>query len=153
MSATEKNNQELSPNNELVYGTLQSVKRLVQLYLESAKLKTTEKITVLLSSIAFIGVIIALGLVCLVFISIGIGHILATTIAPHLAYLIVAAFYLVLFALTIALKRQIFIDPISCFMSRLLVEEPEDERHRTIVGDKSILPSEFESKDSDNDEQ
>ena len=63
MSATEKNNQELSPNNELVYGTLQSVKRLVQLYLESAKLKTTEKITVLLSSIAFIGVIIALGLV------------------------------------------------------------------------------------------
>ena len=122
MSATEKNNQELSPNNELVYGTLQSVKRLVQLYLESAKLKTTEKITVLLSSIAFIGVIIALGLVCLVFISIGIGHILATTIAPHLAYLIVAAFYLVLFALTIALKRQIFIDPISRFMSRLLVE-------------------------------
>lgn len=138
---------EHSPQTELVNGSIQSLKRLALLYIESAKLKTTEKITILLSSIAFVGVILALGLVCLVFISIGIGHLLATTIAPHLAYLLVAAFYLVIFFLMIAMKQRIFFDPISRFMSRLLVEEPEDVRNETIAGDKSILPSEFDDND------
>ena len=147
MSEPSKNNNGLSPNNELVYGTVQSLKRLAQLYLEAIKLKTTEKITILISSIAFVGVALVLGLVCLVFVSIGVGHILATTVAPHLAYLIVAAFYIILFALTIALKRRIFVDPIARFMSQLLVEEPEEEREKKIVGDKAILPSEFEGNE------
>ncbi len=138
-------------NTQVVHGTIQSVKRLAMLYLESARLKTTEKISVLLSSIAYVSIIGALGLVCLVFISIGIGHVLATTIAPHLAYLIVAAFYFLLFGLAIAFKQRLFFDPISRFMSRLLVEEPEDERDRRIVGDEAILRSKYENDDESND--
>jgi len=105
------------------------------LYVESARLKVTEKISILLASIAFVGVIMVLGLVCLVFISIGIGHLLATTVAPHLAYLIIAVFYLLLFVLALALKRRLFVDPISRFMSRLIVEEPEDVRESRILGE------------------
>lgn len=104
------------------------VKRLLGLYVENVRLKTTEKITILLAAIAFYGVIMALGLVCLVFISIGVGHLLATTLAPHMAYLIIAGFYLILFIITFTLRTKIFVDPISRFMSRLLVEMPEDER-------------------------
>lgn len=103
-------------------------KRLVGLQFENIRLKTTEKITILLSAIAFYAVAMAMGLVCLVFISIGLGHLLATTIAPHLAYLLIALFYLFLFIMVFVLKRQLFIDPIARFMSRLLVEVPEEER-------------------------
>lgn len=78
----------------------------------------------------------ALGIVCLVFVSIGIGHLLATSIAPHLAYLIVAAFYLILFVTVIAMRRKLFVDPIARFMSRLLVEEPEDERAQKMLAQK-----------------
>lgn len=111
-----------------------TLKRLFMLFVESARLKVTEKITILLAYVAFVGVILALGLVCLVFISIGIGHLLATTVAPHLAYLIIAAFYLLLFGLAVAFKTPLFVNPVSRFMSRLIVEEPVEERESVIVG-------------------
>lgn len=130
----------------LIYGSIGSLKRLGLLYFEALRLKTTDKLTVLLSSIAYVGVMLALGLVCLVFISIGIGHLLATTVAPHLAYLFIAAFYLLLFALAFVFKRHIFVNPISRFMSRLLVEEPEEERERKITGmTQGIDPTEAAS--------
>ena len=104
------------------------VKKLGNLYIESLRLKSTEKITIILAAVAFYAVAMALGLVCLVFISIGIGNLLATTVAPHLAYLIIAVFYLILLILTIVWRRQIFIDPIARFISRVLVDMPEEVR-------------------------
>lgn len=104
------------------------IRRLIGLHVENVRLKTTEKLTVLLAAIAFYAVAMAVGLVCLVFVSIGIGHLLATTVRPHLAYLIIAVVYLVLFILVILLKRQLFVNPIARFVSRLLVEKPEEER-------------------------
>lgn len=111
---------------------IESVRRLGSLYWENVCLKTTEKITILLAAVAFYAVAMALGLVALVFISIGIGHLLATTIAPHWAYLFIALFYVVLFVMTFVMRRQIFVNPIARFMSRLLVERPEEERVATI---------------------
>ena len=121
----------------IVASIVGSVKRLLGLYVENVRLKATEKVTILLAAIAFYGVIMAMGLVCLVFVSIGIGHLLATTLAPHMAYLIVAAFYFILFVICIAMRRRLFIDPIAHFMSRLLVEMPAEEREancRTVLG-------------------
>lgn len=112
------------------------VKRLGTLYFEKARLKTTEKITILLATIAFTAVLMAVIMVCLVFISIGIGHLLATTIAPHWAYLFIAAFYVLLLVLVIAFRRPLFVDPISRFMSRLLVEEPEEDRAYRLYGSR-----------------
>lgn len=131
----------------LIYGAVGSVKRLSQLYVESLRLKATDKLTVLLSSIAYVGVMLALGIVCLVFISIGIGHLLSDSIEPHLAYLFIAGFYLLLFVLAILLRRRIFVDPISRFMSRLLVEIPEDEGEFDIV---KAQEDDTESRQEDN---
>lgn len=102
------------------------VKRLASLYVEKIKLKTTEKTTILLSSIAFIMVLTVVGFIFLIFVSIGVGHLLAVSIAPHLAYLIIAAFYLVLFIVVWFLRRPLFINPISRFVSRLIVDEPDE---------------------------
>lgn len=115
------------------------VKKLGNLYIESLRLKSTEKITIILAAVAFYAVAMALGLVCLVFISIGIGHLLATTTAPHLAYLIIAVFYLILLILTIVWRRQIFIDPIARFISRVLVEMPEEERTKETARRNAML--------------
>ena len=100
------------------------VKKLGSLYITKARLASAEKMTILLSSIAFASVLIAVGLILMVFISIGIGHLLASTVEPHMAYLTVAAFYLVLMIVLIFLRRKLFIDPIARFMSRLLIEPP-----------------------------
>lgn len=121
-----------------------SVKNLGNLYFEKARLKTTEKITILLATVAYSAVIMALGLVCLVFVSIGIGHLLATTLAPHLAYLIIAAFYLLIFSLVIAFRRKLFVDPIARFMSRLLVEKPEEIREAERVEENAVAQSKHE---------
>ena len=105
-----------------------SVRKLGELYIEKARLKTTERLTILLSTVAFAAVSISIALILLVFVSIGVGHLLATTIAPHLAYLIVAGFYLVLLILAVVFRTQLFINPVSRFMSRLLLDEPDDAR-------------------------
>ena len=123
-----------------------NVKRLFALNVENVRLKATDTLTVLLSSIAFYAVAMVMGLVCLVFVSIGLGHLLATTLAPHLAYLIIAFFYLIMFILVFALKRRLFIDPIARFMSRLLVEIPEEERD-ILSNDDDDEPAEEESEE------
>lgn len=119
-------------SNINIFSLLQSLYgntlQLAALHIENARLKVTEKLTILLASMAFYAVAMVMGLVCVVFVSIGLGHLLATTIAPHWAYLLIAVFYLIMFVLVFVLKRQLFFDPIARFMSRLLVEIPEEER-------------------------
>lgn len=112
-------------------------KRLALLYVDKVRLKTTEKLTILLSTVTFIAVIVALLLILMVFVSIGVGHLLATSIAPHMAYLIVAGFYLLLLIVMALLRRQLFINPISRFISRLLVEAPDNDQE---VDEKDPAP-------------
>lgn len=111
------------------------VLRLGVLYIEKARLKTTEKLTILLSTVAFSAILAAIAIVFLVFVSIGVGHLLATSIAPHLAYLLVAGVYLILLIVVACMRRRLFINPIARFMSRLLVEAPvadgESDEHDT----------------------
>ena len=130
--------------SETLTGLTHGIKRLGVLYFEKARLKTTEKITILLSTIAFSAVMMALGIVFFVFVSIGIGHYLATTMAPHAAYLIVAVFYLRILILAMALRRRLFVDPIARFMSRLLVEEPEEARAQRVLDDEQKKEKEAE---------
>ena len=48
--------------------------RYLTLQLDYARLSAAEKLTVLLSTIAFFALLVILGMITLVFISIGIGH-------------------------------------------------------------------------------
>lgn len=106
----------------------QTIRKLGLLYIEKGRLKVTERLTILLSTIAFTAVIIAIALILLIFVSIGVGHLLATSIAPHLAYLIIAGFYLLLFVVMVLFRRPFFVNPIARFMSRLLLDEPGEPR-------------------------
>ena len=124
MKSKSQQPKSLSDNLSAITG---GIKRLGSLYIDKARLKTSEKLTILLSTVAFTAVVVALFLILLVFVSIGIGHLLATSIAPHLAYLYVAGFYLLLLVLMVILRKPVFINPISRFISRLLVKVPDSD--------------------------
>lgn len=113
-------------NQNSVHELLQSVKRLAGLHLDYARLTAAEKMTVLLSTIAFYSMVVIVGTLVLIFISIGVGHLLASTIARVPAYLYVAAFYLVLFILLFVFRKKLFIDPIARFVTKLFVKPPEE---------------------------
>lgn len=104
-----------------------SVKRLVTLNLDYARLTAAEKITILLSTIAFFALVAIFGTLVLIFVSIGIGHLLATTTdARAMAYLYVAAFYLVVFILLFVFRKQLFVNPTAKFISKLFCKPPEE---------------------------
>ncbi len=105
-----------------IYATL---RRFTLLHLESARLTTTEKLTLLGTAIVYGALLIIFGSMALFFITIGIGHLLATTIAEHFAYLWVACFYIVLVLVIIIFKRQLILNPICRYLSRLLAPKPE----------------------------
>ena len=107
---------------------IESLRRLVALRLDYARMPAAEKLSILLSAVAFYSLVVAFGTIVLIFISIGIGHLLASTIAHTAAYLYVAAFYLVLFILLFVFRKKIFVDPITRFISKLFVKPPEDDQ-------------------------
>lgn len=99
--------------------------RYLRLTAEDLRLTAAEKLTVLFSTVTFFALLVIVGTVALVFVSIGIGHWLAATVAPLMAYLYIAIFYAVLLLLLVIFKRQLIIDPICRFVTRLIVEPPK----------------------------
>lgn len=109
-----------------VQGLIDNFKKLLALNLDYARLTAAEKLTILLSTIAFYSMVCILGTLVLIFVSIGVGHLLANTVAKEAAYLYVAAFYLALFILLFLLRKKIFINPTARFISKLFVKPPEE---------------------------
>ncbi|MDE6098292.1 MAG: phage holin family protein [Muribaculaceae bacterium] len=105
-----------------IYATM---RRFAMLHIESARLTTVEKLTLLGTTVVYGALLIILGSMALFFISIGIGHLLATTIAEHLAYLWVSLFYILLVLVLVIFKRQLILNPICRYISRLLAPKPE----------------------------
>lgn len=101
--------------------------RYLRLTVEDVRLTAAEKLTVLFSTVTFFALVLILGTVALVFVSIGIGHWLAATVAPLMAYLYIAIFYVVVLLALILFRRQILVDPICRFVTRLIVEPPKAE--------------------------
>lgn len=112
-------------DNNGIRRVMDVLKRYVMLNIDYARLTAAEKLTVLLSTIAFSIAAGAIGTIVLIFLSIGVGHLLATTVAHTWAYLYVAGFYLVLFVLLFVFRRKLFIDPVCRFVTRLFVEPPK----------------------------
>lgn len=103
------------------------IRRYFKLLFEDFRLTAAEKLTILFSAVTFIALLLIVGTVALVFISIGVGHWLAATVAPLMAYLYIAGFYVLLLLVLIIFKRQLLVDPICRFVTRLIVEPPKSE--------------------------
>lgn len=99
--------------------------RLFNLKIEDARMVVAVMLTKLLGTVIsiFLGFMISL---CLLgFIAVAIGHLLCEVMSPVWAYLIIAAFYLVLLCVVVIAKKQIILNPMARLISRLIVEPPK----------------------------
>ncbi len=103
------------------------VRDWVSLYLENARLTAAEKLSLLLSAIALYSLAMMLGMVALVFITMGIANLLAAYIAPFWTYLIIGGVFVAMTVILFIFRCQLLINPIARFISRLIVKEPESE--------------------------
>lgn len=117
----------MSDNNSSgsIQDFIESLRRYIMLQLDYARLSGAEKLSVLISTLLFGAMVIIFGSIMLVFLSIGIGHLLAMTVAPYVAYLYVAGFYLLVFLAIIIFRRRLFTDPVARMISRLFVKPPK----------------------------
>ena len=113
--------------NEIDYKKLFSeARKYFSLEWDYTKLTAVEKLAVLLSATAFIAVVIIIATYALHCLFSALISVLATSLGCAWgAYLIAAAILMVLLLVVFAFKRQLIVDPIARFVSKLFLK-PED---------------------------
>lgn len=111
-----------------------TVSRYIKLLLEDTRLNIAEKLTRLLSALTVCALVLVLALATLLFLSIAAGIALADIMNPIWAYVIVGSFYAVLAVVIFFCKTTLIVNPIARFISRLLIEAPENTH---VVHDQS----------------
>lgn len=112
---------------ENVYGeTWQVFKRILNLEMENVRLVVAGRITVLLSSLSFCMISVIIALFIMLFLSIGVLLMLSCIVPVYWACLAVGLIYVGLYFLVILFRRILIVDPISRFITRLLISKPEN---------------------------
>lgn len=113
--------------NDMDYNKLwQSLRSHLKTEIDYTKFTAAEKTSVLLSRILVVALIILVGMAVLLFLSLSLAHVLASAIGSAAAAYLIVAFLLVIVALCIvAFKKQLIIDPVARFVSKLFLS-PDD---------------------------
>ncbi len=113
--------------NEIDYKKLfAEARKYFSLEWDYAKLTAVEKMAVLLSSIAFVAVVIIIATFALQYLLSALISVLATALGCTWgAQLIAVGILLILLLLVFAFKRQLIVDPVARFVSKLFLK-PED---------------------------
>lgn len=101
-------------------------KRLLGLKVENARLALAVVLTRLAGALVFLIVALILVLAQLGFVTAAMSTWLCEIMPAPWAYLIIAAFYVILLYVVKAVKKPLIINPISRFMSKLIVEPPKN---------------------------
>ena len=115
--------------NEIDYKKLfNEARKYFSLEWDYTKLTAVEKMAVLLSSIAFVAVVIIIGTFALAYVLSAIIDVLAVALGCTWgAQLIAAAILLVLLLVVFAFKRQLIVDPVTRFVSKLFLKPDDNE--------------------------
>ncbi len=114
----------ISGNDEFGY-SWKNIKAYGQLFVENLRLASTEKLTILLSSTALAGILGLILMIAFFFISAALVFLLAQVLPLMWSLLLMGAVYIVLGVLVVVFRKQLLVDPIARFMSRLFLEAPE----------------------------
>lgn len=101
---------------------IREIREYLSLNVSNAKLTVAEKCSRLLSMLAFVAVIFVLGVIAFFFLSFSIIRFLAMAIPIEWAYLIMTAFYVALIVVVVAMRRQLIVDPVTRFITRLILK-------------------------------
>jgi hypothetical protein len=115
--------------NEIDYKKLfNEARKYFSLEWDYTKLTAVEKLAVLLSSIAFLAVVIILGTFALAYVFSALIDVLAVALGCTWgAQLIAAAILLVLLLVVFAFKKQLIVDPVARFVSKLFLKPDDNE--------------------------
>lgn len=115
--------------NEIDYKKLfNEARKYFSLEWDYTKLTAVEKLAVLLSSIAFLAVVIILGTFALAYVFSALIDVLAVALGCTWgAQLIAAAIVLVLLLVVFAFKKQLIADPVARFVSKLFLKPDDNE--------------------------
>lgn len=113
--------------NEIDYKKLfTEARRYFSLEWNYTKLTAVEKMAVLLSAVAFVAVVIIIGTFVLHHLFTALISVLASALGCTWgAHLIAAALLLLLLLVVLAFKKQLIVDPVTRFVSKLFLK-PED---------------------------
>lgn len=99
----------------------QRLKELITLKYEYTRYTVAEKLTMILAMAALGLITLLMVMVIMFFLSVALSHCLAESVGMVWSSLIVAAIYLVILLVLIALRKQLFINPVSKFITRMML--------------------------------
>jgi ascorbate-specific PTS system EIIC-type component UlaA len=114
--------------NEIDYKKLfTEARRFFSLEWDYTKLTAVEKLAILLSAVAFVAVVIIIGTFILLYLFSALISVLASALGCMWgAHLIAAALLGVLLLVVFAFKKQLIVDPVTRFVSKLFLK-PDDQ--------------------------
>ncbi len=114
--------------NEIDYKKLfTEARKYFSLEWDYTKLTAVEKMAILLSSIAFVAVVIIIGTYAMHYIFSALVSVLASALGCTWgAQLIAAGLLIVLLLVVFAFKKQLIVNPVARFVSKLFLK-PEDQ--------------------------
>lgn len=112
-------------------GFIENLKRLATLFLNDVRLTATEKLSRLLSTLSIVFIVGLLGLGILLFLSYAFAAFLSAFMYPAWAYLIVCGIYALLIVLLVVFRRVLVEDPVTMFLSKILLPAPENFEEKT----------------------
>ena len=115
--------------NEIDYKKLFTEgRKFFSLEWDNTKLTAVEKLAILLSSIAFVAVVIIIAVFVLHHLFAALVGILSTALGCAWgAHLIAAGILLLLLLVAFAFKRQLIVDPVARFVSKLFLKPDDNE--------------------------
>ena len=102
-------------------------RQYLSLEMKYGKLTAVEKLSVLLSAIAFVAVIVIIGAFALFYLVAALIHVLESWVGLWGANLIVVFALLLLILGVVAFKQKLIIDPITRFVTKLFLNANEDD--------------------------
>jgi len=99
----------------------------LSLEMKYGKLTATEKLSVLLSAIAFVAVLVIIGGFALFYLVSTAVNLLSHWMSLWVANLLVVFVLLLVMVLVVAFKRQLIVDPITRFVTKLFLTPNDDE--------------------------
>lgn len=97
-------------------------KQYVKLQIEYGKLTLTEKMTMLISSLAIGLICVFLAVIAIFFLSMSAVDLMATELGSTWSCLIMCGFYLLLIVLLIVLRKPLIVNPLARLISRIILK-------------------------------
>lgn len=110
-------------NKDIYKAIAEEVKKYGQLKWDYAKLVGIEKLSIFLSAIAVAGIVTILVLVALFYFASAFQTWLSFYVEEWVAYIIVAAIFLLLGLLVVVFKKSLILDPVCRLVSKIFIDK------------------------------